>query len=267
MEKIKAAAIQICASSNKEENYKKVSHYVEQAAGEGARFIVLPEHWDWLGKPQEKKSHAESPQGPSIQFAQGLAKKFNCWLVAGTFAEQAADEKPPYNTSLTIHPDGKIGKVYRKIHLFDADVMGGHKESEWTSAGCEVVVEDLGWGKVGMSVCYDIRFPELYRELAVQGANVILIPANFTAYTGVAHWEVLVRARAIENQCFVIAAGQTGVTGAGWEAHGYSMIVDPWGEILASAGKEEGFITATLDFNRLKDVRAKMPVHSHRKLR
>ncbi|OGQ05234.1 MAG: hypothetical protein A2W61_04235 [Deltaproteobacteria bacterium RIFCSPLOWO2_01_44_7] len=260
-----AAAIQITATDNKKENWEKVARFVGEAVSKKANFIVLPEHWNWLGKSSDKKSVAERLEGPSIQFVQELAKKYSCWIVAGSIAETNGD-KPPFNTTVFIHPDGKLGKVYRKIHLFDAQVAEGHKESDFTSAGQDVVVEDLGWANVGLSICYDVRFPELYRQLATKGADVFAIPSNFTIFTGAPHWEVLVRARAIENQCFVIAADQTGLTGAGWEAHGHSMIVDPWGEILAQAGKQEGVIVVTLDFRRLSEIRNKMPVHSHRKL-
>lgn len=265
MESIIAAAIQLTSSSKKEENYKKVDHFVRKAIEHRARLIVLPEHWDWLGRSEQKQEVAEPIEGPSIQFIQRLATTYQCWIVAGSITE-ANGKKPPFNAGMVVYPDGSLGKTYRKIHLFDAKVQKGHKESEHVSAGSEIVVENLGWGTLGYSICYDVRFPELYRELTRQGATLLVIPSNFTAYTGAPHWEVLVRARAIENQCFVIAADQTGLTGAGWEAHGHSMIVDPWGEILVMAGQEEGIITAELKLIQLSEVRGKMPVQAHRKL-
>ena len=262
---MRVAAVQISSTSDKGENYKKAECFIQEACGKGARFLVLPEHFNWLGKSSEKMTHAETLKGPTIQFVQDLAKKYACWIVAGSIAEANGD-KPPFNTSVIIHPDGSLGKSYRKMHLFDAQVAQGHKESHFTSGGTEVVVEDLGWAKVGLAICYDVRFPELFRQMASKGAGVFTLPSNFTAVTGAPHWEVLVRARAIENQCFVIAADQTGITGAGWEAHGHSMIVDPWGEILAEAKKEEGVIIAELNLKRLSEIRTQMPVHSHRRL-
>ncbi|MBI4124788.1 MAG: carbon-nitrogen hydrolase family protein [Deltaproteobacteria bacterium] len=265
MDTISVAAVQLTSSSDKKENCQKAARYVQKAAEAQCRLVVLPEHWEWLGPPKEKPKIAEPVEGPSIQFLQELAKKYQIFVVSGSIAEKNG-EKQPFNTSVLVHPDGGLSKPYRKIHLFDTEVAGGHKESQFTCPGSEVVIENIGWATVGFSICYDVRFPELYRQLASNGAGIFLIPANFTALTGPPHWEVLVRARAIENQCFVIAADQTGMTGAGWEAHGHSMIVDPWGEVLAMAGREEGIITAKLDLNKLTEVRQKMPVQSHRRL-
>lgn len=265
MDFVSVAAIQLTSTSNPKENYRKVSHYVQKAAEAQCRLVVLPEHWNWLGKPSEKPKVAEKIDGASIQFIRDLAKKFQLFIVAGSIAE-ANGKKPPFNTSVLVYPTGELSKPYRKVHLFDSKVAGGHQESKFTTAGSEVVIENIGWGTIGFSICYDVRFPELFRGLAAQGATILVIPSNFTAATGPPHWEILVRARAIENQCFVIAADQTGLTGAGWEAHGHSMIVDPWGEILAMAGKEEGMITARLDLNKVGEIRNQMPVHSHRKL-
>ncbi|MDO8527972.1 MAG: carbon-nitrogen hydrolase family protein [Deltaproteobacteria bacterium] len=259
------AAVQMTSTSDKKDNFKKVASFVAEAVAKKARLIVLPEHWNWLGKSKDKKNEAEPITGPSIQFIQQLAKQHQCLIVAGSIAETNGD-KPPFNTSVFIHADGTLGKVYRKMHLFDANVAGGHKESETTSCGKEIAIEKTEWGEIGMAVCYDVRFPELFTCMRKAGASLFVIPANFTAVTGAPHWEVLLRARAIENQCFVIAADQTGITGAGWEAHGHSMIVDPWGEILAMAGKEEGIITAKIDLEKISEVRNKMPVHAHRKL-
>lgn len=265
MKPIPVAAVQLTSTSDKKENYKKAAHYVQKAAEAGVRLVVLPEHWDWLGKSEDKKKIAEPLEGQSIRFLTDLAKKYQLFIVAGSIAE-ANGKNPPFNTSVVIHPGGEKSKPYRKMHLFDTDVGEGHRESQFTSAGSEVVVENLGWATVGFSICYDVRFPELFRQLAKQGADILIVASNFTAVTGPPHWEVLVRARAIENQCFVIASDQTGMTGAGWEAHGHSMIVDPWGEILSIAGREEGLITAKLDLDKLADIRAKMPVQRHRKI-
>lgn len=260
-----AVAIQMTAVSDKKKNQRKVAQYLQMASELRAKLVVLPECWNWLGTPAGKKAAAEPICGPSIQFLQNLAKLYQFSIVGGSIAEANGD-KPPYNTTVMIHEDGSLGRIYRKIHLFDAAVGGGHKESDTTTPGNEVVAEDFGWGTVGLSICYDVRFPELFRQLSSMGANLLAVPANFTAFTGAPHWEVLLRARAVENQCFVIASDQTGLTGAGWEAHGHSMIVDPWGNILAMAGREEGIITAEINLDRVKEIRTQMPVHSHRKL-
>lgn len=255
----------MCSGSIKEENYKKAACYVAEAARKKAKLTVLPEHWDWLGKTAEKRNAAEKIEGPSIRLIQDLAVRHQCEIIAGSILE-ANGNQSPYNTSVMVHEDGSLGKSYRKIHLFDTLAVGGHKESESTTPGDKAVVENFKWGSVGLSICYDLRFSELYRKLVSMGATILTIPANFTAPTGMAHWESLIRARAIENQCFVIAAGQTGITGTGWEAHGHSMIVSPWGEVLAIAGKEEGISTAELNLDQVKEIRAQMPVQSHRKV-
>lgn len=259
MDSILVSAIQMTSVSDKEANRKKVAHFVEKACKQKAKLIVLPEHWNWLGKSLEKKGSVEQADGESFQFLKKLAKQHQCAIIAGSINEKNGD-KLPYNSSCLIRPDGNLGKIYRKIHLFDSNLPGHLKESDFTSAGHELVVEDCGWCKIGFSICYDIRFPELYRKLADRGAQILAIPSNFTSETGLSHWEVLVRARAIENQCFVIAADQTGVTGAGWEAHGHSMIVDPWGKILAMAQKEETALLAELKLDLLLEVRKKIPI-------
>lgn len=259
------AAVQMTSTSDKGTNREKAARFIAMAAGAKAEIVLLPEHWDWLGKPEEKAGAAEPIHGPSVTFLRELAKRYRLSLIAGSITEANGND-PPFNTTVLIHPDGMVGRTYRKIHLFDSELDRAHRESAFTSAGDEVVVEGLGLVTVGFSICYDVRFPELFQQLARRGADLFVIPANFTAHTGPPHWEVLVRARAIENQCFILAADQTGLTGAGWEAHGHSMIVSPWGEILAMAGKEETVITARLDLNTLKEIRKKIPVHEHRKL-
>lgn len=261
------AAVQMCSSFRKEENYAKVAKWVAKACEKGARAVVLPEHWHWLGAVGAKPAIAENVNGPSIRFVRDLARKYGCLIVAGSIAEKRGRGEPPYNTAVTVYPDGTVGSPYRKIHLFDAKAGRSHRESETTSAGSRIVIENLPKGKLGLAICYDLRFPELFQVMAKRGVEIFALPANFTAVTGPPHWEVLVRSRAIENQCYVVAADQTGITGAGWEAHGHSMIVDPWGAVLARAGRREGVITAELDFHKLQDIRKRMPVQAHRKLR
>ena len=269
---MKAAAVQITAGPSKEDNTRKIEEWIAKAAEQKATLIVLPEHWNWCGQAPDKKTQAETMTGPSIRRIQELAKKYQCVIVAGSMAEANGD-KPPFNTSVVVHADGRLGKPYRKIHLFDAAVGMGHRESAHTTAGSEIVVEPIipsplageGQGEgvdIGLAICFDLRFPELFQKMASMGANLMALPSNFTAVTGPPHWEILVRARAIENQCFVIAADQTGTPGNGQPSHGHSMIVDPWGDVLAKLGKEEGIIVADLDFGKLKEIRRKMPVTS-----
>ena len=264
------AVVQLEAGISKKGNFEKINTFLERVAKEKPNLIVLPEHWNWCGSPLERKNHSEDLIGSSNQFLQGLAKKYQCTILSGSISEKHPQGLPPFNTSLLIFSDGRFGKPYRKIHLFDAEVGVGHRESETTTAGSEVVVDEIIFGKekikVGLSVCYDLRFPELYRKLSFAGAEILFVPANFTAVTGPPHWGVLARARAIENQCFVVAVGQTGKPGNYSESHGHSMVIDPWGEVLVEMKKEEGVAVAHLDFDKLHQVRQKMPVGKHRKI-
>jgi predicted amidohydrolase len=240
---------------------------VRAAAADGAQLIVLPEKWNCLGTSEQLAAGAEPiPDGPSTQWAAELARELSVDLVAGSIAERVEGRDKLFNTS--VHAGhGGVAAVYRKLHLFDVEVGGtSYRESEIEDPGGEIVATRLRNGSVlGMSVCYDLRFPELYRELVEQGATVLAVPSAFTLATTRDHWEILLRARAIEDQSFVIAANQIGVHPPGNASGGRSMIVDPWGLVLALAPDEECFITADLDFGRLAAVRAKLPALAHRR--
>ncbi len=225
---------------------------------------MLPEKWPFIHGPRTAEG-AEALDGPAITAAAGWARDLDVAVLAGSVIERA-DGGRVHNTSVLIAPDGGAAGTYRKLHMFDVNVGGvAYRESAATAAGDEIVVASVLGHAVGMSVCYDLRFPELYRRLTLLGAEIVVIPSAFTQTTGRDHWETLVRARAIENQVFVIAAGQVGGHADGTASHGHSMIVDPWGTVLAEAPDGEGIAVATLDFALFADVRARLPALTHRR--
>ena len=237
---------------------------MRRAAAAGARLVVLPEKWPYIHGPRTAEG-AEPLDGPSVAAAAGWARELGVAILAGSIIERTAAGRA-HNTSLLLGPDGAVAGVYRKIHMFDVDVDGTeYRESAATAPGAEIVAADVLGRRVGMSVCYDLRFPELYRRLAVAGAEILVVPAAFTEVTGRAHWETLLRARAIENQAFVIAAGQVGRHADGTVSHGHSMVVDPWGTVLAEVPEGEGVAVATLDFGELADIRRRLPALAHRR--
>lgn len=262
-----AAAVQMTASSSKEENLAKAETFVRLAAERGASVIVLPEVFTWRGPRAEEPAQLESIPGPTSERLCQLAQRLGIYLLAGSFLEKS-DEARAYNASLFISPEGEILAHYRKIHLFDVDIPGQVrvKESDTKKPGREVVTSNTPLGVFGLSVCYDLRFPELYRQLAEQGAEVICVPSAFTFPTGAAHWEPLLRARAIENQTYVIAPNQIGKNTHGFADYGNSMIIDPWGKVLARAADKECFITAEIDRDYLEKVRRELPCLAHRRL-
>ena len=257
---MRAAAIQLNANDDKGRNLEVAERLVREAAGDGAKLIALPEKWTFLGPPEGIVEAAEPLDGPSITAAAAWARELGINLLAGSFPERLEDKPKPFNTSVMLGPDGEINGVYRKIHMFDVEVGGvTYRESESEDPGEEVVVAEADGVPVGMSVCYDLRFPELYRILALRDARVITVPAAFTERTGRDHWEVLLRARAIENQVFVIAPNQIGEAPPHYRSYGHSMIVDPWGVVLAQAPDAEGFISADLEFGAQDEVRDNLP--------
>jgi deaminated glutathione amidase len=258
---VRAAAVQLNSREDKERNLEVARRLVRAAADEGARLVVLPEKFNVLGTHEHYRRGAESLDGPTVQWARGLAAELAIDLVAGSMVERREGRERFSNTSVHVGPDGEVKAVYRKIHMFDVVVEGvAYRESESEEPGDEVVLSEGPDGlPLGLTVCYDLRFPELYRILAVRGARVIAVPSAFTKVTGRAHWEILLRARAIENQAFVVAADQVGVHPEDKESFGGSMIVDPWGEVLAHAADEECFICADLDLRRQDDVRESLP--------
>jgi predicted amidohydrolase len=243
---------------------------VRAAAAGGAQLAVLPEKWNLLGDATVIREGAEPLDGPTISAARGWARELAIHLVAGSIAERAEGHEKAFNTSTLIGPDGELEASYRKIHMFDVDIGGvAYRESDQEAPGGEAVTAALGGAldgvTLGLTVCYDLRFPELYRILAVRGARVFSVPSAFTLDTGKDHWEVLLRARAIENQAFVVAANQIGEAPPHYRSYGRSAIVDPWGVVLAQAPDEECFVAAELDFELQDRVRATLPSLANRR--
>jgi len=263
---MRTAAVQLNSTDDKERNMATADRLVRDAAADGADLIVLPEKFNVLGEHDDYVAGAEPLDGPTVSWASDTARELGVDLVAGSIVERREGHEKLGNTSVHVGPDGEVKGVYRKIHMFDV-VVGGieYRESASEEAGDEIVLSEAAGGvPLGLTVCYDLRFPELFRILAIRGARVITLPAAFTKVTGRAHWEILVRARAIENQAFVVAADQIGTHPPDKESFGGSMIVDPWGELLARAPDEECFIAANLDFARQDDVRDKLPSLANR---
>lgn len=262
-----AAAVQMNSQDDKEKNLQTAERLIDAASEKGAKLVVLPEMFNFLGPAERKPEEAEEIPGPTTERMQNKALQHRIYIVAGSVLEKSPRPDKVYNTSVLIDPQGRIVARYRKIHLFDVVVEGQppYQESATVLAGSEVVVADAESGRIGMSICYDLRFPELYRSLSERGARIITIPAAFTLRTGMAHWEVLVRARAIENQCYVIAAAQVGSHPVNRECYGNSMIVDPWGVVLARAPDEETVILAELDMARLEKIRTNLPALAHKR--
>jgi len=263
-----AAGVQMVASDDKAANWAEAECWVRQAASLGARLVVLPEVFIWRGNKKLEREFAEAIPGPTAEKLAALARELKIFLLGGSILEAILGSQKAYNTSLLFDPDGKQLAAYRKIHLFDVDLANGVslRESESRAHGSDVVAVHTELGMVGLSVCYDLRFPELYRGLTDKGVHLIFVPSAFTAFTGQAHWETLLRARAIENQAYVIAADQFGKSANSFECHGHSMIVDPWGTILAELPDGPGVITAEIDLDQVAKVRAELPALAHRRL-
>jgi deaminated glutathione amidase len=239
---------------------------VRAAASDGATFLCLPEKWALLGPGEVIAAGAEPLDGPIVSAAASWARELGVHVCAGSVPEDSGDGGKPYNTSVLIDPDGEIVATYRKLHMFDVEVEGTeYRESEHERAGADLAVAAAGELDLGLTVCYDLRFPELFRILALRGATAFTVPAAFTAVTGRAHWEVLLRARAIENSSFVIAAGQVGKAEPHYESWGHSMVVDPWGRILALIDEDEGHACADLDLAELRRVRESVPSLANRR--
>ena len=262
-----AAAIQLNSTPERDRNLEAADRLVRGAAAAGAELIVLPEKWPVLGTPAQTAAAAEELDGPTSAWASALARELGIDLVAGSFAERMPGERRGRNTSLHVGPDGRVRAVYRKLHMFDVEVGGAvYRESEHEAPGDEVVVSRTRSGiGLGMAVCYDLRFPELFRLLAVRGARILVLPSAFTEATTREHWEVLLRARAIEEQCFVIAANQVGEHAPGLRSGGRTMIVDPWGIVLAQAPDAEAYVIADLDMARQDEIRGRLPSLANRR--
>jgi deaminated glutathione amidase len=264
---LRAAAVQLNSTEDPDRNLASADRLVRAAAGRGAELVVLPEKWNVLGTPEQMVAGAQPLDGPAISWARATARELGIDLVAGSIVERVDGREKTSNTSVHVGPDGELCAVYRKLHMFDVEVDGVvYAESANEQPGEEIVVSELNDGlRLGMSICYDVRFPELYRLLVARGSEVITVPAAFTLATTRDHWEVLVRARAIENQCFVVAANQIGAHPPGNRSGGRSLIVDPWGLVLATAPDTETAIVADLDFEVLRDVRRRIPALAHRR--
>jgi deaminated glutathione amidase len=264
---MRAAAVQLESTVDTERNLETAERLVRGAAADGAELVVLPERLDIRGATRDYLAGAEPLNGRPVSWARGLARELEIDLVAGSVAERREGRERVANTSVHVGPDGELKAVYRKIHMFDVEVGGvEYRESDSSEPADEIVVSETAGGVgLGLSVCYDLRFPELYRILALRGARIVTMPANFTRVTGEAHWEILLRARAIENQVFVITPGQGNRPGPEGDSYGNSMIVDPWGEVLARAPAEGATaIVADLDLARQDEIREKLPSLANR---
>lgn len=260
---MRVAAVQLNSSGDKARNLAAAERLVRAAASDGAELVVLPEKWNLLAGGEDLLAGAEPLDGPSLTTARGWAHTLGIHLLAGSISERG--EEKAFNTSVLLGPDGEDLAVYRKIHMFDVDVGGvSYRESEHEQAGSALVTAPLGDLNIGLSVCYDLRFPELFRILALRGARLIGVPSAFTLATGRDHWEVLLRARAIENQVFVVAPNQFGRTAPHFDSFGRSAIVDPWGVVLATAPDEECFVAAELDLAAQDRIRESLPSLANR---
>jgi len=274
---VRAAVIQLSSQEDVECNLRGLRLWVGRAAAEGAEVVALPENFAFMGDESRKRAIAESVEhdasGPIVATLRAAARDARVWIVAGGMPERSDDPQRPYNTSLLVSPDGEIMAAYRKIHLFDVDLPDGTRahESASTCEGDAVVAADVhvragGAFKLGMSICYDVRFPELYRSLSARGVRVVTVGAAFTLATGKDHWHVLLRARAIENQVFVLAPAQHGRHPGGRQCYGKSVIVDPWGDVIAQCPEGEGMAVASLNFDSQDRVRSSLPCLAHRRL-
>ena len=271
-----AACIQLCSTTDRDANLDRVEGYIRRAAHHGAALVVTPENIGLLGPQFHIVELAESLEGVTAKRLSALARELKIHLLVGSISEQRLepngeiDPQRCYNTSLLYGPDGVLIASYRKIHLFDVDVPGGLcvKESDSVVAGDEVVVAETALGKIGMSICYDLRFPELYRALVDRGAELITVPSAFTLTTGKDHWHTLLRARSIETQTWVIAPGQWGQHDEAGrrQSYGHSLIIDPWGAVVADKGQGEGVCYAEIDLERVRDVRRSIPLARHRRI-
>ncbi|MCC9607445.1 carbon-nitrogen hydrolase family protein [Blastopirellula sp. JC732] len=263
-----AAAVQMNAGEDKEANLQTAERLIAEAADKGAQLVVLPELFNFLGRLEELAEQAEPLDGITATRMREAAQKHQIFLVAGSFAERREADDRVYNTSLFFDPKGSQIGLYRKIHLFDVELPDVHvQESKFVAPGELSSTVETELGGVAQAICYDLRFPELPRSLELEKVACLALPAAFTAKTGAAHWQVLIRARAIENQLFVIAANQFGQYVSGIQSYGHSLIVDPWGTVLAAAsGDAEAVITAEISLAKLREVRQHMPTLHHRRL-
>ncbi|RMF28268.1 MAG: carbon-nitrogen hydrolase family protein [Cyanobacteria bacterium J083] len=269
MKEYLAAAVQMTSKPDVEKNLGLAEELIDLAVRQGAELVCLPENFSFLGKEEDKIAQAEYIAQKTEKFLITMAQKFQVTLLGGGFPVPVASKADKvYNTAVLVAPDGRELARYQKVHLFDVNLPDGntYQESRTVMAGNKlpVVYHSENLGNLGLSICYDVRFPELYRHLSSQGADVLFVPAAFTAYTGKDHWQILLQARAIENTCYVIAPAQTGNHYERRYSHGHAMIIDPWGTILADAGEKIGIALAEINPERIKKIRQQMPALQHR---
>jgi len=264
---MRVAAVQLTSTADFTANLESADRLTRAAASDGAQLVVLPEKWSALGRGEDLVAGAQPLDGPAISWARATARELGIDLVAGSISERVANDERLRNTSVHVGPDGELQASYRKVHMFDVVVDGTvYHESEHEEPGEELVVSATADGvELGLSICYDVRFPELYRILAIRGARVFTVPAAFTVPTTRDHWEILLRARAIEDQAFVVAANQIGEHAPGLRSGGRSMIVDPWGIVLAHAPDRECHIVADLDLEAQARIRRDLPALANRR--
>ena len=266
---LRTAVVQMRSTADRAANLDRASAWVTDAAARGARLVCLPENFAWLDREGHKIDVAEQEDGgPAVDLTRNLAARLGIYVAAGSIALRTGKPGRTTNSQLVWGPDGSLLARYDKIHLFDVHLDEEHQflESRFVQPGDRIVTVDVDGWRVGLSVCYDLRFPELYRELVLRGAEVLLVPSAFTARTGRDHWETLIRARAIENLCYVAAAAQWGRHNDRRESHGDAMIVDPWGDILVRMPEGEGVVCADLEAGRLESVRRGLPALEHRRI-
>jgi predicted amidohydrolase len=268
---MRVSVVQLSSQADLQRNLDKVVELVSRAAEMGAELVALPENFAFMGESEDdRRAIAEDVpgEGPIVKTLQTLARERGVFVLAGGMPEKSTDAAKPFNTSALVAPNGAVLAKYRKVHLFDVDLPDGTtlRESGSCTPGTETSVAEVRGKKLGMTICYDVRFPELYRRLVDAGALIVSVPAAFTLTTGKDHWLPLLRARAIENQVFVLAPAQTGKHPRGRQTYGKSAIIDPWGDVIAQCGEGEGIATATLDFAYQERVRAALPSLRHRKM-
>jgi len=260
------AALQMTSLADKNANLNTASRLISRAAQQGALWVGLPENCFWMGPARKAASMAETLDGPCVSAMASLAKRLGVGILIGSLLEKRAEGEKPYNSSVLLSPEGECLAVYRKIHLFDADVETQHRESATISPGDRVVCVQTPEAAMGLSICYDLRFPELFRQLGALGAQLLWAPSAFTQETGRVHWEVLLRARAIENLCWLAAPAQVGQHGPQRKTFGHAMVVDPWGKVAALCEEGEGMALAEVDLKLLAEVRGRLPALKHRRL-
>jgi deaminated glutathione amidase len=266
---VRVAVVQMTSTDDVAANLAAARTFVAEAVGQGAAWVALPENFAYLRREGTPIPCAQGLDGEIVQCLRELARSHGVWILGGSFPESAPDGRV-HNTSLLVDVEGELAATYRKIHLFDVELAaqggGTYRESDTVAPGKEVVVAETPFGPVGLSVCYDLRFPELYRAQAARGARFLCVPSAFTPETGRDHWEVLLRARAVENQCFVLAPAQWGRHHPDRRSHGRAMIVDPWGLVLACAPDRPGVVVAECDPSHQDRIRASLPALAHRRL-